>query len=181
MGPSDEPLPDSSRGLSHGLQPLPPPHEAEKPSLLAEKRAQDTPLAFGQAPPRALAATTAPQWPAGQLAGACGAGLARTAAGGGSGGVAAGQEAHSTQPGARTEGEAGEPGSGHTGAAADGGAGPRFAGSSALQPGPLLAEGITVKNTFLDFETGEHRTSLRAVQTAAGRLDLLGQEDAGED
>lgn len=40
----------------------------------------------------------------------------------------------------------------------------------------LSATGITVKNTFLDFAPREPASTLRAVQTAAGRLDLMGQE-----
>lgn len=40
----------------------------------------------------------------------------------------------------------------------------------------LSATGITVKNTFLDFAPREPVSRLRAVQTAAGRLDLMGQE-----
>uniref|UniRef100_A0A7S1WPW0 Uncharacterized protein n=1 Tax=Alexandrium catenella TaxID=2925 RepID=A0A7S1WPW0_ALECA len=38
------------------------------------------------------------------------------------------------------------------------------------------ATGITVKNTFLDFAPREEVSSLRTVRTAAGRLDLMGQE-----
>lgn len=54
--------------------------------------------------------------------------------------------------------------------------------SSPLAPGvaafvdPAVARGITVKNTFLDFAVPE-RATLRAVQTAAGRLDLLVDDD----
>lgn len=40
----------------------------------------------------------------------------------------------------------------------------------------LSASGITVKNTFLDFVQREPTTGLRAVQTAAGRLDLMWEE-----
>jgi len=38
------------------------------------------------------------------------------------------------------------------------------------------AAGFIVKNTFLDFETEPVRNSLRSVHTAAGRLDLMGEE-----
>lgn len=40
----------------------------------------------------------------------------------------------------------------------------------------LMTSGVTVKNTFLDFMTDEPVSALRAVQTASGRLDLMGED-----
>jgi len=213
LGPQDEPHEDVARGVGRPLQPLPPAHgdsrtsgpsswTSQQPSVLAEKRAQDTPLAVGQAPPRAAAVTTAPQWPADQLAGhaaACGTGPARTSsgatadAGAASGTTAVAGATQSPQPDAGTEagdshGEPSESSSSpkHASAGESGlcGGAPGVAQPSAVlsprRAAPLLAEGITVKNTFLDFAMPEPAT-LRAVQTAAGRLVDLGHEDDDED
>merc|ERR1719443_1374337 len=57
---------------------------------------------------------------------------------------------------------------------------PRFLGDAFGVPiGP--AAGITVKNTFLDFEIGMRPQGLRSVQTCGGRLSLLAGEDSPDD
>jgi len=177
----------------------------EEPGVRGAGRAlgtQQLPPAREEAPPRMAAATAAPQWSAGQFVGHAASGGSLRMATSGTTPAARGVEGtlaasggttevvgHATDTEADTQqGEDSEAGGGANSApigdvwlpACAPAASAAAAAATARSGPPLLTEGITVKNTFLEYNT-QPAAALRAVHTAAGRLDLLVQDDGEEE